>query len=164
MQIGLENAERIANILNPIIVVLVGFFVTLVINRYSQRFSANSEFQTRWTRIAIDKVFEFSDTATRIIVYLHTLQGANDDEKIGSIVASIGEDVEKMQLLYYEIEVHAKLFENPERLVVPCEKIFRLIQSILAERRGNVDEVKEAQSELIRIVRDLQQEAVGIDQ
>ena len=120
----LEDGVKVSQILMPVVIVWIGYFLSKSMNLHTQSLKILSDFNTRWSDEFISKCVRLNESISSIQHLIFELANTDGDQKKRVIIDKIEELIKIINRNKYEIEVHSALLDEDDDILSTVEAVF----------------------------------------
>lgn len=132
--LNLDVAVKIAQICLPIVLVAIGAWISISVNKYSHTIKVASDFNTKWSDEFILKCRLFNESVSDIHILIFGIANAGVVAKDKE--TEFNHVVEGISRQKYDIEIYSDLIDH-------SEDVTRIVTVIFDEASANVKAVKQ---------------------
>jgi len=147
-QLTIEIIKLVVSLLTPLLILVIGVVITKKIEKNKLSVLKEKEWQVKWAEIFLKQATDFNNNISLVICSLFRLQTESNQTKIDEIIKIISNCNILMSEIDWNIRNYAQFSKKYGIIVVEKQqKLMESIQTLISERKGNLEEIRKQQFE-----------------
>jgi len=159
-KMNLDTLVKLSQIATPFVLLGLGFFVSISVNKYIQNQKITSDFNTRWSDRFIEKCVSYSEVVTQVTqAFYRTTDGKQHEEEA---LGKLEDLVHQVRNAEHEVRIHSQLVDNGDNVINVVSEIHGKVTLLYKNKGGNIDEITQLQVRLHKRLRKLQKSILNL--
>jgi len=164
----LETIQTIASIANPLVLLLLGWWIKRNLERTRQRLAAEREWLSKWADAFYEAAVDFDSSVSKCITLLFERDKNREEELDGwkkrdqTYRKEINDFIYNLQSEEWNIQKYLDFApQHGDRVMEKQKALFESVRNLLRTGRGDLEEIREKQFEFNAAVRDAHSEMLS---
>jgi hypothetical protein len=156
----IEILKIIASFLTALIILIFGIIINRRLEQSKAALSKENDWRSWWAKKFLDVAHEYNSTVSECITSLFRLSQISGkklpgwEEELKKQNVSISQCIYRIQYLDWEIQNYIQFTKKQRNNVLETHKnLFNLLENLTKEKKGNLEEIREAQFKFNESVR-----------